>query len=319
MNDFPPQFDSPFLEEKEISEVKEIKGLSLSSVLGLKSELSKRQALHEQEKQRFGSQISSVQLSKLKGMKKQVKQVSNRGIESRNQKDISEMVTESSQMEASWSALQRKAEKYDMIKEGRMRDDLKKEDRLVDFTQKRWQEDDADEDRTVKKKRAALVSASATEWVEITDEFGRDRLVRKEEAEFIKASAEKQIAEERTDNYQEEEHVQDAEYHQDRIELPERSIPKHFDSSRERRYLGAGHFQFDVADVEKRQQQFQDINELRIETITNRDKQAVAKMRRKEKLDDRTRLLQERARKRKDQVLENVEESAEDILNNIFK
>lgn len=90
---------------------------------------------------------------------------------------------------------------------------------------------------------------------------------------------------------------------------PTLGYAKHFDSSREKRNLGVGFYQFAVGDDQKRQQQMQDINQLREETLESRARADVQKLKRKTKNEARTKMLADRAKKRKVQEAEKTAES----------
>ncbi|KAJ3311856.1 hypothetical protein HDV04_003596 [Boothiomyces sp. JEL0838] len=121
---------------------KEIK-ISASSVLDLKAELSKKEA--------------------------QVKQKSNPAVVTTRLKNVSKIVKkpkldmddeEKSKLEASFVALSRKAQLY----EQKQRDQDSDDEGLVDFQMKE-----------------SVDEIDTSNWVQITDEFGRTRLVKKDE------------------------------------------------------------------------------------------------------------------------------------------
>jgi FtsZ-interacting cell division protein YlmF len=118
-------------EEQVNLKTKEI-GIGVSSVLGLKAELSKREAEYKSNKQKLGNRIQTAQLSKLKNIP--TKADRNKGITQRIQKDLREQ-GELSQIEASWVALQRKTKQYEEMQQGNQ-DFEENEDLLVDFLQK---------------------------------------------------------------------------------------------------------------------------------------------------------------------------------------
>lgn len=93
-----------------------------------------------------------------------------------------------------------------------------------------------------------------------------------------------------------------------------KSANLHFDSKREKRNLGVGFYQFDQ-DQDKRRQQFEDIEQLRNDTIDSRTKLAAQKEKRREKNEGRLEKLKDRARKRK---LEQAEKTAEDFLGDLL-
>ncbi|KAJ3334415.1 hypothetical protein HDU91_002750 [Kappamyces sp. JEL0680] len=174
------------------------------------------------------------------------------------------------------------------------------------------------------KKKTKTQSSSKSEWVQITDEFGRTRLVRKEEADamersFVKASEASNTETSNDydpDEYPDERGADDLAPHTVKPALPP---PKHFDSTREKRHLGVGFYQFDATDEAKRQEQFENIKNIRDDTILSRDKLAISKLKRKEKTNERTRLLQERARARKDAAMVGASASADQFLESLLR
>lgn len=265
---------------------KPITGVSQASVLDLKAELARKQ--QEQSSGKPSSSKPSQKLTKLIGMERR-----NKGIEQRNQQD-SLGRDELSKLEQSWISLQRKAELYDKIKSGVEEEN---DEMLVDFMSK-------SHDPTRLKPPLAKKpkpSRRGGDWVEVTDDFGRTRLVRQEEADAM--NREKVVlAKEARENAIDDGEIQ-----------VEAALDVHFESAREKRQLGVGFYQFS-SNADTRASQFQDIQDLRSDTIDSKAKTDIAKMRKKERLELRTKVLEERAKKRK---LESDDKSAVDFLSNL--
>ena len=220
---------------------KEIK-VGIASVLELKAELSKREAQAAQSQIGGQEKVEIIPTAtRFKGMAPNEKvvpfplagkqgegAVRNKGIEDRNLKDLSHPNhDEQSKLEASWTALQRKAKIYEQMQEdgglGRNQDD--DDDLLVDFLSKSMHERNGGLDAMKKGRHSSsrgskehLLAAGPSkrgEWVQITDEFGRDRLVRAEEADQMRASMELSVhyQDNRQGNYYNPQ--QDAADHQD--------------------------------------------------------------------------------------------------------
>ena len=266
-----------------------IKGVSQVSVLDLKAELVRKQ----QEFQKLKSAKVEVKATKLKLSKPIFKD---------KKVDLNE--EERNKLEQSWVSLSQKAALYDELRQkgGMSEED---DDVLVDFVGKTIQDiKDGTKFKPVKK----------GDWVEVADEFGRTRIMRKEEAEELQREVDKKLAEENEgypgDN--EGDGNPDAERIPSSSKLYGRT--KYFDSSKERRHLGAGFYQFSMNE-DTRAQQKEDIAALRRETILSKSRAEILKEKRKEKLEERKALLQSRARERKAKV---AEKQADNFLANLI-
>lgn len=79
-------------------------------------------------------------------------------------------------------------------------------------------------------------------------------------------------------------------------------VNKHFDSTWERRTLGVGFYQL-AQDQEKRKTQIQELNTLRSDTLSLRNRSQMAKLERQKRIQERREILKERVLKRKKPVL----------------
>ncbi|KAJ3153905.1 hypothetical protein HDU89_008770 [Geranomyces variabilis] len=269
-----------------------------SSVVDLKAELFKKQEEYEKQKLRTGS-ASSRPISS-KPIKKPPK---NKGVEQRSLRDAEELPTLNSTLEASWVALQRKAKIYDkLVKEGAEGKDSENDDSLVDFLYK-----SAPDDAAVKAAEPEADDDGDDAWVEAVDEFGRTRIVRTSQVEslglrFVKGSPAGQN--DRTlesgdagpsmlSDDMRREMEREAWEANARQEIASGS-QAHFDSRREIRTLGTGFYQF-AQDDEERARQMRELDDIRADTLQGREKTAGMKGGKAKRLDERKRLLKERA------------------------
>ncbi|KAI9001686.1 hypothetical protein BC832DRAFT_593978 [Gaertneriomyces semiglobifer] len=272
--------------------------VSSSSVVDLKAELFRKKEEFEKAKLQGDTTLRPVSTKPIK------KPPKNKGVEQRAQRDQhSEPETIGATLESSWVALQRKAKLYEKLAQegGSLEDDEKEDGALVDFLQKTIEGHDVtnEDDSTPE------ISADDP-WVEAVDEFGRTRIVRRSQVSelglrFQKAGESVTTAGDDQDegpSLLSDDMRREMERQQWEEEARKELDAPHFDSKREIRTLGVGFYQFSQ-DEEERKHQMEELKGMRDETLVNR--QAAAKMRdsRKEKLEERRRLLKERAQKRR--------------------
>ncbi|KAJ3202989.1 hypothetical protein HK099_001650, partial [Clydaea vesicula] len=157
----------------------------------------------------------------------------------------------SHELEASWVSLKRKELEYERLRngEGLEDDDASFNDDshvLVDFLRKN---DDSNDDKFTSTKKKFKTS---DEWVEVADEFGRTRIMRKAQAE------QKNMNLLNTENGITNDTASSAALNEDN---------KHFDSKKEIRTLGVGHYQFSSDSQERAKQQL-NLKKIRAETIS---------------------------------------------------
>lgn len=150
----------------------------------------------------------------------------------------------------------------------------------------------SDDDELVNflKKSNEEETKSDLKWAKVEDEFGRSRLVqvpikKTEMTGFVKAGG----------------------------ELEDYSSNPHFDSTREKRTLGVGFYQF-KKDEKGRNEQMRVLNDRRDETIKERSNAVVGKEKRKERLEERRELLEKRNRNRRQEGAILIAESFLDNL-----
>ncbi|KAJ3384129.1 hypothetical protein HDU92_003766, partial [Lobulomyces angularis] len=177
----------------------------------------------------------------------------------------------SHELEASWVSLKRKELEYERLRngEGLEDDDASFNDDshvLVDFLRKN---DDSNDDKFTSTKKKFKTS---DEWVEVADEFGRTRIMRKAQAE------QKNMNLLNTENGITNDTAGSAALNEEMIKEKERpgweetkekqeADNKHFDSKKEIRTLGVGHYQFSSDSQERAKQQL-NLKKIRAETIS---------------------------------------------------
>ncbi|KAJ3038500.1 hypothetical protein HDV00_000597 [Rhizophlyctis rosea] len=273
--------------------------VSSASVVDLKAELFKKQQELAAEKARTGATTTkAVSLKPIKGLPPK-----NKNVEARAARDEVVEVETNATLESSWVALQRKTKLYDqMRKEMGGEDDHHGEESLVDFVRKTLVDPDVGSDDDDNKKEE---DDSEDPWVEATDEFGRTRVVRKSQVSalglgFIKAGEGKSSAGGEGDPFElmSEDMRREAERVRWEEEMKNASASSHFDASRERRTMGVGHYSFS-RDEDERARQMAALKQMRDETLVQRQAAGKIKDARKEKIEERRRLLKERAAKRR--------------------
>jgi hypothetical protein len=177
------------------------------------------------------------------------------------------------ELERSWLSLERKSKLYQKLEqEGGLESD--DDDHLVDFLAKPIVADSS--------------PSVSGDWIKVVDEFGRDRLVRKSK---VAESTPRQSPV-----------VEEA------IFEPARQN-KHFSSKSERRTLGTGFYQFSD-NLNQRAEQMNELNKLRKDTIQNRAKAVDPAEKRKRRLDDRMKLIQNKQ-------LKKVQSKVDEIFDNL--
>jgi hypothetical protein len=190
---------------------------------------------------------------------------------------------ERAQLEASWVALQRKSKQYNEL-QGQ---DVQQDDVLVDFLYK--QEESSQ----------PSFLQSENQWVEIVDEFGRTRLVRREDVPEVPV-----VSQEPNDSVPSSHGMMSTDMMRERERqeweeaVQSEQLNKHFDSKWERRTLGVGYYQLSQ-DMDARRQQMEELRSLRNDTLLSRTRAQKVKEERHRKLEQRRRILEERARKRR--------------------
>ncbi|KAJ3276450.1 hypothetical protein HDV01_005073 [Terramyces sp. JEL0728] len=219
---------------------KEIK-VSSSSVLDLKAELSKKEAQIKHKSN------PSIVTTRLKHVSRTVK------------KPKLEMDDEEkSKLEASFVALSRKAELY----EQKQRDQDSDEEGLVDFQ--------------IKEQTEQIESSN---WVQVTDEFGRTRLVKKDEINDFP-----------------NETIVDKPAVKPALET---NTLKHFNVNFEHRNLGAVHYALSQDD-DVRRKQMDDLVQMTKETEAIKFRIQKSKTERQQAINERLELIRARNRKRKE-------------------
>ena len=274
-----------------------------SSFLNLKAELSKKEALYQKEKAKVGNHTVQASKFQSKLLRKPESRIvgkhydkSNRGVAEREDTDF-RVEHDSNVFEASRIALEQKTRRYNELQA--RGDDTNNEDILVDFLMKQ-QDEDEEKDTKVPKLGKLWKGKKHTQLIEIVDEFGRSRMV-KENSQMAKDYLESKERQE----LDEIRNAQDTD--SDTNEPPAISAPEspkerssvHFDASRERtRMMGVGFYQFSSSD-DKRQEQMQELKQLRTDTVNFRQHSDIVKQKRLQKIEERKSLLAERAIKRK--------------------
>ncbi|CAJ0902705.1 6399_t:CDS:2 [Entrophospora sp. SA101] len=205
--------------------------ISGSSFIDLKAEIFKYKEDFKRKKELAGKQPGS------EALKKPEKRVGlwdrqNKGINERLRKDELEIV-ESSTLEASRKAMERKAKLYDQLVKTGIDDDTLADEVLVDFDRKAWE----------------IFSATGSETttksvpVKYVDEFGRTRLARKKANVILEDELMEQLREKWEENALEE--------------------------LKQIRTKGVGFYRFSK-DEQEREEQMNALKQLRDETETKR-------------------------------------------------
>ncbi|KAJ3054996.1 hypothetical protein HK097_000142 [Rhizophlyctis rosea] len=277
--------------KKEIS-------VSSASVVDLKAELFKKQQELVAEKARTGSSTTkAVSLKPIKGLPPK-----NKNVELRGAKDAIEEVETNATLESSWVALQRKTKLYEQLrKDMGGQDDHHGEESLVDFVRKTLVDHEAGKDSDSEDDEKREQDESDDPWVEATDEFGRTRVVRKSQLQAINQQFVK-AGEAGTDydgpQLMSEDMLREAERLKWEEEMKNASATKHYNRGNEIRTLGVGHYAFSQ-DEEERARQQAELKQMRNQTVAQRQSAERIKDARKEKIEERRRLLKERAAKRR--------------------
>ena len=187
---------------------------------------------------------------------------------------------EHKELELSFIALKRKTIEYEKLQDqGGIDPDT--DDLLVNFLEK----------NPIKETNSKRLMNDP--WIEIIDEFGRNRLIRRSEKESF------------VDNEDEQE--------EETAQVKER----HFNSKKEVRTLGTGYYQFSL-EGQERQEQMKQMNDLRSETIINKEKNELMKKQRQELLEKRRQEL--RDRKRENEIkMQARNQQREDVVDLMFK
>ncbi|GBC06919.1 hypothetical protein RclHR1_07140006 [Rhizophagus clarus] len=261
--------------------------ISSTSVLDLKAELFKQK--EEFEKQKVIAKNQPVSAALRKAAKKPgIWERQNKGVLERSHRDELEIV-ETSTLEASRAAMERKAKLYDRLSKTGITDDALAEEVLVDFDRKAWEQPSDDEPTNVKDK-------SEDPWVEYVDEFGRTRVARKSQVPKIESPVigptipgddNESISDELLQRWEEAA----------KRELETGNGPIHYDETKEIRTKGVGFYRFSK-DEEERQEQMRALKQLRLETELKRASRQTIKEKRKAQLDARMDMIRAKRQKK---------------------
>ncbi|TPX36679.1 hypothetical protein SmJEL517_g01195 [Synchytrium microbalum] len=284
-----------------------------ASILGLKAEVARKK--EEAEKRKASG--DPLQITSTKTFKKP--KLQNKGVEARAAKDAApenkpdiydrpEIADERVFLE-----LKRKAELYDLKKRLGDGDDVDEEGRnipdeeLVDYLQKKHDE----ESKEASQRDSALASLENSDWVEFIDEFQRKRLVRKSQLpsmglKFVKGTGvvdsgytvgpelvSQDMLREQERLEWESEHREDA---QASSSNTQEQLP-FFNYKRENRQMGVGFYAFSQDETERRKQQ-DELRQLRVNTEIAQKVAAAMKNSRETRVDDRRKMIGERAKRR---------------------
>ena len=284
-----------------------------TTFLNLKAELSKKESQFEQlranvgnhtvQVSRFNSKPTQNRLPKLQG---NLYNKGNRGVAARNRKDERETKGVDI-LEASRIALEKKSRMYDEMNANG--DEPNNDEILVDFLMKQNDALGKNQEK-VGKKGPLWKGKRSSELVEIVDEFGRTRMVRadsqmaRDYRERLEHEANREAKDDDSASSIQEPTLDLREKSPIQDEIPKEELNLHFDASRERtRMMGVGFYQLS-GNLDKRMEQMKDLGELREETINSRQRAELIREKRKQAIEDRKKLLAERALKRKREHLE---------------
>ncbi|KAF8071728.1 hypothetical protein FPV67DRAFT_893278 [Lyophyllum atratum] len=254
------------------------KGVSASSFLDLKAELSK------QEEQFTKSKVAGKASYIVGGVKRPDKKPTvwarqNKGLQARASRDVELEEVSKPTLESARAALERKAKIYEKLRKGKTGglNDKQYDALLVDFDSKtlseQFESDSDDVDESVEVARP-LRSDEDDPMVEYEDEFGRLRTARRSEVprELVPAPQEERDEDEDIIIRNPVNHFPIYEPSAERIaEIAaahaEENNPLgvHYDASRENRAKGAGFYQFS-GDEETRRRQMEELKGARDET-----------------------------------------------------
>ncbi|RIA98753.1 hypothetical protein C1645_812442 [Glomus cerebriforme] len=266
--------------------------ISSTSVLDLKAELFKQKEEFEKQKVIANNQPVSAALRKA-AKKPGIWERRNKGVLERSHRDELEKI-DAPTLEASRSAMERKAKLYDHLSKTGITDDVLAEEVLVDFDRKAWEQ--PSEDELTKDK-----SKSEDPWVEYVDEFGRTRVARKSQVPKIESpvigptipdgdselSSEEMLLEQVRQRWEEAA----------RTELDTGVGPIHYDETKEIRTKGVGFYRFSK-DEGERQEQMRALKQLRLETELKRATRQTIKEKRKAQLNARMEMIRSKRQKR---------------------
>ncbi|KAI9102591.1 hypothetical protein DFS34DRAFT_609749 [Phlyctochytrium arcticum] len=270
--------------------------VSSSSIVDLKAELFRKKEEFDKQKLRTGSTIRPTSSKPIK------KPAKNIGVEHRAKKDEQELAALDPSIESNWIALQRKAKLYDQLrKESDLGKDREDPDSLVDFLQKSLE--DKEKGNTTPEVRDVLGDDEDNDdpWMEAIDEFGRTRIIRKSQAselglKFTKAGG-GSVSEDTSDGpslLSDDMRMEMEREEWERRMREEESKGTHFNSRSEIRTMGVGFYQFSQ-DEQQRKRQMDELKNIRDETLEKQIRTSKTKDARKEMLEDRKRLLKEKA------------------------
>ncbi|PKY45287.1 hypothetical protein RhiirA4_419720 [Rhizophagus irregularis] len=261
--------------------------ISSTSVLDLKAELFKQR--EEFERQKVVAKNQPISAASRKVAKKPgIWERQNKGVLERSHRDELEKV-ETSTLEASRAAMERKAKLYDHLSKTGISDEILSEEVLVDFDRKAWEQPSEDEPTKEKNK-------SEDPWVEYIDEFGRTRVARKSEVPksespvigpTIPSDDNEMIPEDLLLQRWEE---------AAKKELNSGIGPIHYDETKEIRTKGVGFYRFSK-DEDERQEQMRALKQLRLETELKRASRQTIKEKRQAQLDARMDMIRVKRRK----------------------
>ncbi|KAG5513303.1 hypothetical protein PMAC_001366 [Pneumocystis sp. 'macacae'] len=263
--------------------------VSSASSIDLLAELSRVRDKFEQKKSSKLNKPGSSYEDKKKAQTK-----SNIGVEFRSAKDKLDQQTNVLELkiEASKTALKRKAIQYEMMRRGGYDINIKgtiAENLLVDFDRK-WVEQEFAIDSSPESNET---DEENNPWVEYIDEFGRTRTVRKVDLPRDITPEQETIPE----NIIYGDFIQTFNLDQERIqkilEEPEESLEAFYDSKKEIRTKGVGFYQFSE-DVQKRKKQREALEEEHRLTELMKQNLEQAYDKRKRKLDERKKKIEKK-------------------------
>ncbi|KAI9298929.1 hypothetical protein K502DRAFT_361933 [Neoconidiobolus thromboides FSU 785] len=272
---------------------KKVIELNAGTILDLKAELARREEEAKKEHEVF--KITGVKPAK-KGLKKDVFDKSNVGIEKRKAMDAvnkdPRSLEDLERLELSKRTLEKKAKIYEkLLEEGKEFNEMD-DNMLIDFEKKAWEQ----EGKTDNKKQ----DEDSEAWVEYIDEFGRTRVGRREEVESLKPrndgpellskDMERELERQRWEKEMEEENAN--EY-------------THFDRDKELRNLGVGFYKFSK-DEDERAEQIKELTKLRKETELKRSLHTSIQNIKKSKIEERINKVAKLREKRLNGIQEDI-------------
>ncbi|RKP09149.1 hypothetical protein THASP1DRAFT_29049 [Thamnocephalis sphaerospora] len=287
--------------------------VSASTVLDLKAELFRATERFEREK-RAATVSGHIPARKvLKVAKNGGDAKKNRGVAERNARDVDRHAEDAVDLVKSRQALERKARIYEQLRRGEQvkgMGDRSAEELLIDFDQKRWDEEDygKPDDEADPALGTLFIDTHGRSpgdneddpLVEYTDEFGRARMMRRSEIPRRPASPYEDDGRPTmmsADMYREQERLRwEAE-----AEAEANAGPLHYDANKEVRTKGVGFYQF-AADEDERAAQQRDLNKLRDETTQKRAAHQNAREKRRAQLAARAEELRRKRARRQGQL-----------------